>query len=94
MHLLQDENGNLIPHGKEVHEHHHEETGNRKENLALLNYMLDHNEHHAAELEEMAGKLEKTGYHEEARQIREGVDKFKEGNALLKKAVETMEKNH
>ena len=54
------------------HDHHHEgedcghacnacgsEEKCKDENLALLTYMLQHNEHHAAELDEMADKLEK-----------------------------------
>ena len=56
------------------HDHHHEgedcghacnacgsEEKCKDENLALLTYMLQHNEHHAAELDEMADKLEKAG---------------------------------
>ena len=31
----------------------------KKENIALLTYMLQHNEHHAAELDQMADKLRK-----------------------------------
>ena len=67
MHLLKDENGNVIPHGdgpahKHEHDHDHgcEEhacdgcSGGsdkcKNESVALLNYMVDHNEHHAAEL--------------------------------------------
>ena len=62
MHLLHDENGNPVPHGGH-HEHSHEHShshdcGNgchehcegecKDENVALLTYMLQHNEHHAA----------------------------------------------
>ena len=65
------------------HDHHHEgedcghacnacgsEEKCKDENLALLTYMLQHNEHHAAELDEMADKLEKAGMADAAKQIR------------------------
>ena len=90
MHLIKDENGNLVQHGHEhteghTHEHTHAggvththshshgdgehahtheggcadqshcgscEGGDcKKETIALLTYMLQHNEHHAAELD-------------------------------------------
>ena len=93
MHLIKDENGNLVQHGHEhteghTHEHTHadgvththshshgdgehahthdsscssqEHCGSceggdcKKETVALLTYMLQHNEHHAAELDQMA----------------------------------------
>ena len=69
MHLLKDENGNVIPHGDgPAHKHEHDHGcedhacdgcggGSDKcknESVALLNYMVDHNEHHAAELDQMA----------------------------------------
>ena len=96
MHLIKDENGNLIHHGHEhshehthedgvkhthththsheageSHEHsHNEECGHthcgsceggdcKNETVALLTYMLQHNEHHAAELDQMADNLQK-----------------------------------
>ena len=94
MHLIKDENGNLVQHGhadshEHTHEHTHEdgvthshthshaegdshchthgdghcgscESGDCKnETVALLTYMLQHNEHHAAELDQMADNLKK-----------------------------------
>ena len=89
MHLIKDENGNLIQHGhehthqhthadgvshthahthdgSESHDHTHNEGQNcstdcggcqggdcKNETVALLTYMLQHNEHHAAELDQM-----------------------------------------
>ena len=73
MHLIKDENGNIIPHGSDHHhdhEHGHEHCGScnsdcqgncTDEVVALLNYMLSHNEHHAEELDQMAENLEKLG---------------------------------
>lgn len=94
MHLLYDENGNLIAHGENghVHEHHHEhchgQQEGKDENLALLTYMLQHNEHHAAELEEMADKMDKGGFPAAAAEIREGVLDFHKANEHLRRALE------
>ena len=106
MHLLYDENGNPIPHGAHDEHHHHEgedcghacnacgsEEKCKDENLALLTYMLQHNEHHAAELDEMADKLEKAGMADAAKQIREGGSDFQKGNMRLSLAL-TLVKEH
>ena len=83
-----------------THEHtcesscdHCEGSGCKNEILALLAYMLQHNEHHAAELDEMADKLEKTGMADAAKQIREGVSDFQKGNMRLSLAL-TLVKEH
>ncbi|MDO4647867.1 MAG: cobalt transporter [Eubacteriales bacterium] len=120
MHLIKDENGNLISHGHETageHTHSHEHThengvthshahdhshgeghththggehcGNceggdcKNETVALLTYMLQHNEHHAAELDQMAENLDKMGLSAAAKTIREGVADFQKGNMRL-----------
>lgn len=88
------------------HDHHHEgedcghacnacgsEEKCKDENLALLTYMLQHNEHHAAELDEMADKLEKAGMADAAKQIREGGSDFQKGNMRLSLAL-TLVKEH
>lgn len=118
MHLIKDENGNLIHHGHEhSHEHTHEngvkhththshEAGEshehshdegcghthcgsceggdcKNETVALLTYMLQHNEHHAAELDQMADNLQKMGMEAVAKTIKEGVSDFQKGNMRL-----------
>ena len=98
MHLLKDENGNVIPHGDgPAHKHEHDHGcedhacdgcggGSDKcknESIALLNYMVDHNEHHAAELDQMADNLEKMELTGSARTIREAVADFQKGNMRL-----------
>ena len=124
MHLIKDENGNLIQHGHdhgqehthehthengvthshvhthgegEDHEHTHEggegcghgscgscEGGDCKnETIALLTYMLQHNEHHAAELDQMADNLQKMGMNAAAKTIKESGDDFQKGNMRL-----------
>ena len=114
MHLIKDENGNLVQHGHEHtpehshehthadgvththahthgdgdHAHSHEDCGTgdhcgsceggdcKKETVALLTYMLQHNEHHAAELEKM-------GLGSSAKTIKEAVADFQKGNMRL-----------
>lgn len=120
MHLVKDENGNVISHGHEhthehthdgvshshphTHDHGHEDChsheheqegcgsncgsccgskGCQDETTALLAYMLQHNEHHAAELDQMADNLEKLGMHAAAKTIKEGVSYFQKGNMHL-----------
>ena len=91
MHLLHDENGNPVPHGSHDAQHHdhshghdcesgcheHCESGCKNEHVALLTYMLQHNEHHAAELDEMADKLEQAGLTDAAKQIRKAYPIFR-----------------
>ena len=60
-----------------------EEGGENKEIIALLTYMLEHNEHHAAELDEMAQKLREAGMDTAAEQISRGVSEFQKGNMYL-----------
>lgn len=122
MHLIKDENGNLVHHGHEhshehthengvthTHAHSHEESQEhnhshedascghshgegcgscqggdcKNETIALLTYMLQHNEHHAQELDQMAENLEKMGLPAAAKTIKEGVADFQKGNMRL-----------
>ena len=96
MHLIKDENGNVIPHGQEAHSHEHQhepehcgscqegcQGGCTEEVVALLNYMLSHNEHHAQELDQMAENLKKLGMDDAAKTIKEGVSDFQKGNMRL-----------
>lgn len=65
----------------------------KKENLALLTYMLQHNEHHAAELDQMAEKLRAAGQEKAAEQIRKAVDEFQKGNLYLSVALATVKES-
>lgn len=111
MHIIYDENGNLVSHGHEHehhhdhdHEHHHEHDhaacdaqncesgcgGCQDKTAALIDYMLKHNEHHAAELDQLADKLHAEGKDAAADQIRKAVDEFKKGNLYLGLALATV----
>ena len=63
------------------------ESNCKNETVALLTYMQQHNEHHAAELDQMAANLEKLGLTEAAKQIKEGVSDFQKGNMRLSLAL-------
>ena len=73
------------------HEHGHEcsSCGGdcKNETVALLTYMLQHNEQHAAELEQMAENLKKLGMDDAAKQISEGVSEVQKGNMRLSLAL-------
>lgn len=65
----------------------------KKENIALLTYMLQHNEHHAAELDQMSEKLRMSGQEAAAEQIRKAVDEFQKGNLYLRVALTTVKES-
>ena len=104
MHLIKDENGNVISHdhghGEDCPHGHHEHCGHhgegpcphgggdpKKETVALLAYMVQHNEHHAAELDQMADNLEKLDMYDAARTIRDGVADFQKANMRFSLAL-------
>ena len=74
------------------HSHEHEsraqEECKKDPTTALLTYMIDHNEHHAAEIVDMAADIESKGKAEAAAKMKEAVDEFNKGNALLREALE------
>ena len=66
------------------HDHHHSHGApSQPPTTALLAYMLDHNQHHAAELEELAGQLKEQGMTQAAETILAGVADFNAGNTKL-----------
>ena len=116
MHLIQDENGNIVEHNHSHHqdceqahcqEHDHEgcsscgaHTHNHTQEApagdkmtAVLDYMLKHNEHHAAELDQVAEKLRAEGKDAAAEQIKKAVDEFQKGNLYLSLALSMVKTN-
>lgn len=65
-----------------THDHHHDHSS-PEETLALLNYMLGHNRHHAQELHELAHGVEG----EAARLLHEAVDDLARSNDKLERAL-------
>lgn len=83
--------------GEECHTHDHVHCGSCGEHaqdapqgdkmVALLDYMLKHNEHHAAELDQVAESFRADGKTAAAEQIKKAVDEFQKGNLYLKLAL-------
>ena len=69
------------------HEHSHEMPGRPDQMTAVLDYMLRHNQSHAAELDQMAAKLQAAGKENAAEQIKKAVDEFQKGNLYLSLAL-------
>ncbi len=70
------------------HSHTHGEAVSGQQAVALLQYMLDHNIHHAAELSDLAGQF--SG--EVAHQLLHAVESFDQGNGYLSAALELLKK--
>lgn len=74
------------------HEHDHGHTHSHEvpqgdKMTALLDYMLKHNESHAAELDQVAEKLRQAGKESAAEQIKKAVDEYQKGNLYLSLAL-------
>lgn len=68
------------------HTHSHDLTGDKT--TALLQYMLDHNIHHAAELNDIAQQLSGEAQH----QLLHAVESFDQANGYLSAALELLKK--
>ena len=73
-------------HGHGHHGHTHEAPQGDKM-VALLDYMLKHNESHAAELDQVAEKMRAAGKGAAAEQIKKAADEFQKGNLYLSLAL-------
>ena len=72
-----------------THDHHHVHSDMPKDQVvAVLQYMLDHNVHHAGELSDMADQL--TG--EARHQLLHAVESFDQANGYLSAALEELKK--
>lgn len=76
------------------HHHHHLEAASatKEEAVALLGYMVAHNEHHAEELTELAENMRSLGLEDAAEEIEGSVEDFKEGNLKLRSAFTLLQK--
>jgi len=68
------------------HSHTHPHAADGEQAVAVLQYMLDHNIHHAAELNDLAQQF--TG--EAQRQLLHAVEAFDQGNGYLSAALELL----
>lgn len=84
-HCHSHEDHEHCPGHEHCHEHH---AADPKEQMnALLDYMLKHNQHHAAELSQMVGKLQAMGKDEAAMHLGTAVAEFEKGNMYLALAL-------
>ncbi len=67
------------------------ETNNKEELIALINYLINHNEHHNEELEELANSLKEVD-HDAYLKVQDAIKSFKEGNAHLSSALSDLKK--
>lgn len=75
-------------HGHE-HEHAHSHDMPGDKIIALLQYMLDHNIHHAAELNDIAQQISGEARH----QLLHAVESFDQANGYLSAALELLKNN-
>ncbi len=76
-------------HGCE-HDHNHihaQGKSEQEEAKALLNYMLEHNEHHAEELISLSDRLRELDMESSASDLDKAVSFYKKGNEMLEKAL-------
>ena len=76
-------------HGQENdHSHDHVPVKDEKEEAkALLNYMLEHNEHHAEELVSISDSLRELDIEVAAESLDKAISFYKKGNEMLEKAL-------
>ncbi|MBO7710274.1 MAG: cobalt transporter [Lachnospiraceae bacterium] len=82
--------GGACPHGGHEHHHDHGPMNTKEQMAALLDYMLKHNQSHAAELDKMAARLNEENMPEAAEQVRKAVDEFTKGNLYLSLALSSV----
>ena len=83
-HTHTDENGQVYTH---THTHTHHEHGGAQTG-AVLQYMLEHNSHHAKELGDMAAQFDGEARH----QLLHAVESFDQANGYLSAALEELKK--
>lgn len=77
------------------HDHDHcascgDTASQGNETIALLDYMLKHNQHHTAELGDVKTQLETMGKTEAAKQLDAVIDDYSKGNVRLAAILATL----
>ncbi len=67
------------------------ETSGKEELVALIDYLIHHNEHHNKELEDLANSLKEVDKEAYSKVI-EAIALFKEGNEKLSVALKELDK--
>lgn len=68
------------------HGHEHIHTGSPEETLALLTYLLSHNQHHTQELHELAHQVPEAV----SARLHDAVSDYQRGNESFAKALELL----
>jgi len=69
-------------HDESIYAHAHDAM-TREETVAMLRYMLEHNEHHIEELESLAQELAKLGMADQAGEVKAAIADYRTGNGRL-----------
>lgn len=71
------------------HGHHHGDMAHHspEEAKALLNYMIEHNEHHGEDLHEIYHALSESGSLEAAELVHKAMHLYEDGNEQLRQAL-------
>lgn len=67
------------------------ETNNKEELVALIDYLIKHNEHHNKELEDLANSLKDVN-NDAYLKVIDAINSFKEGNKNLSFALKELNK--
>ncbi len=67
------------------------EQNSKEELIALIKYMIDHNEHHNKELEELSNSLKDVN-NEAYLKVEEAIKSFEKGNKQLSSALKELKK--
>lgn len=88
-HTHTDENGQTYTHTHQhTHSGEHAHTHGGPQTVAVLQYMLEHNIHHAKELGDMAAEFSGEAQH----QLLHAVESFDQANGYLSAALEEIKK--
>jgi G3E family GTPase len=97
--LDEEESTALHTHSHTHHDHDHEhgqgldhrhQASDPATTQALLNYMLEHNIHHAEELHDLAHQLDAAGNVEAASAVHGALELYQQGNAELARALDAV----
>ncbi len=67
------------------------ENNNKEELVALIKYLINHNEHHNQELEELATSLKNVD-NDAYLKVKDAIEHFKKGNSVLGSALNSLNK--
>lgn len=67
------------------------ENNNKEELVALIKYLINHNEHHNQELEELATSLKDVD-NDAYLKVKDAIEYFKKGNSVLGSALNSLNK--